>query len=96
MALEKLIEQPTGAIATYWKVTRIEIDIAKSEIAVNAEGYISKDASDTEMANLTDVWFHFPFALESINTDIVALMYEKIKLLNEWDDAKDIMEVSEK
>ena len=96
MALEKLIEQPTGAIATYWKVTRIEIDIAKSEIAVNAEGYISKDASDTEMANLTDVWFHFPFALESINTDIVALMYGKIKEVSEWADAKDIMEVSEK
>ena len=96
MALEKLIEQPTGAIAAYWKISRIEIDIAKSEIAVNAEGYISKDASDTEMANLTDVWFHFPFALESINTDIVALMYGKIKEVSEWADAKDIMEVSEK
>jgi len=96
MALEKSIEQPTGAIATYWKISRIEIDIAKSEIAVNAEGYISKDASDTEMANLTDVWFHFPFTLEQISTDIVALMYGKIKEVSEWADAKDIMEVSEK
>ena len=96
MALEKSIEQPTGAIATYWKISRIEIDIAVGETAVNAEGYISKDASDTEMANLTDVWFHFPFALESINTDIVALMYGKIKEVSEWADAKDIMEVSEK
>ena len=96
MALEKLIEQPTGAIATYWKVTRIEIDIAKSEIAVNAEGYISKDASDTEMANLTDVWFHFPFALEAIDSDIVALMYAKIKALDEWKEAQGIMEGSAK
>ena len=96
MALEKSIEQPTGAIATYWKISRIEIDIKDSEIAINAKGYISKDASDTEMANLTDVWFHFPFTLEAVDSDIVALMYGKIKELPEWADAKNIIEVSEK
>ena len=97
MALEKSIEQPTGAVAIYWRVTRIDIDVDSKQVAINVAGYVSQEARDAGKRAIDDIWYHLEFGKEIVESvDLVAWAYAKIKALSVWADAKDILEEVEK
>ena len=91
MALEKSIEQPTGATALYWRVVKIEINVDQQEAAINIAGYLSQEASDEEKRAIDDRWFKVAISETVLNT-VVNWSYEEIKKLPEWEGAKDILE----
>lgn len=91
MALSKIIPTPYGVDATYHKINNIAISWHNKTCFVDFYSYLNLEARENDKYPLSSMYYEF------INTDftfqvednITERVYEKIKLLPEWQDATD-------
>lgn len=81
MALNKTVEQPSGAAVTYWRVTEAIANWANKTLLVRVGGYVDEESRREGKTPLT-VWQNqyrgdgFPLTVEGKN---VAEVYAAIK-----------------
>lgn len=91
MALQKAIDTPIGAAATYWRIVRASFDAVQGTAWYVLAGYLDQDARDTGKEFMKEVPFTIAIpegvALEEITR---TYMYADAKTRPAFDGATDI------
>ncbi len=89
MALQTNIDTPYGTAATYWRITRVSVDLKANAVEFELEGYINADARKNASQGLAMRRFGcvLPGVPEQFGR---AEMYAVVRGQPDFTDAKDI------
>jgi hypothetical protein len=92
MALEKEIETIYGVSATYWKIAATNINWHEKIASIEVWGYVDANASAKHKGILKCITYRFEDSdfTFTMTSNIVAECYEKIKVMEEWQNANNV------
>jgi len=93
MALSKEIDVGIGINAKYWRIENIGITVGKTSVTAcaNMYGYITKTAAQTGSKSVGErMQYPFDDGADFLVNDPIAVAYQKIKVLEEWEGSADV------
>ncbi len=89
MALKKAVEQPSGAMAEYWRIRAAHLDFNSDTALVELEGYVSADARKDKtplvplvQTPINGVQAAIKGAKGDIRKELYKLVLEQVKFLD--------------
>jgi len=89
MALSKLTNLDNGTSGSYWKIVQVSIDKKSMSVICRLELFLDKEHADLGKNLGMNKVFRFNISKEDLNSNIVALGYERILALNPPDSDLD-------